>query len=298
MSDTPPPWQNEPAWRARLMQRIQDLAVRRATLRRAYLASGGHRSEATETNGREEISAIEALIDDLEQRALASGISRHWLEEVGELGDRGIGYLDHYADPARGTNRQREVLIDLLAEDVWHLQHMAVLSATRRDRLYGHGVLTEPEPGAAQQFQRIMITTWLRADSLAASLDLTPVERKGLWATTIEQWRDVIAAASYSDDELARRWWGYARITDVQAQAGTRTGLSAISPITGNVWHHTLPTPTDMISAVEHALVPPRLPPAPDPFAPTPPEPQTWEPLDPPPPMPHPPPGADPGTEP
>ncbi|MCM6774429.1 hypothetical protein NDR87_14175 [Nocardia sp. CDC159] len=226
------PWRHEPPWRVRLLQQIQDLAADRAVmLRRGYHVHG--RDELARERWDATVVLVEGIRRDLEQRALASGTPRPWIDDVLVLGHRGIRYTDYYPDPRARTNRAREASIERLGGDVWHLQHMAALSASRRDRLYGHGVLTEPEPVAAEQFERNMITYWMRAHTAADSLDLSPLERKDLWATTVEQWRRVVAAttATYDDHELGQRWWAHAH-AGIERMLGASLAPRTITPIT------------------------------------------------------------------
>ncbi|MBF6331819.1 hypothetical protein [Nocardia transvalensis] len=253
------PWRDEPAWRVRLLQQIQDLAAHRTgMLRRGYQQFHGH-DELAREGWRAELILVEEICGDLERRALASGIPRPWIDDVLVLGRRGIRYIDHYPDPRVGTNRAREALIERLADDVWHLQHMAVIAAARRDRLYGQGVLAEPQPAAAGQFERNMITYWTRASGIAGSIDLTRLERKQLWASTVDDWRRIVAAttATYDDLELNLWWLGHAH-AGIERMLGSSLDPFTTTAIIGDIRGHTLPTPTDMIAAAEEALVPPR----------------------------------------
>ncbi|WP_280335695.1 hypothetical protein [Nocardia wallacei] len=248
----PVPWADEPRWKQRLLRKTHEATAQwLGQLRENDTAIPFDPVAATA------LQRAQARASDLRNRAWAHGIPQWWVADVMARAHRGLGYLDCYPDPDHGANPMREALIDVVADDVWQLQHTAALVVARRERLAAAGAFTEPDPATAGRVERAMVGLWWRAGAVADSLALTGAERDQLWATDIHDWRRLLAAtvAGYDDAEIDDRWRASAA-TDVDL-----TALAADNPGPDDTHGPIPPPPAQMIAAAEAALADPEDPP-------------------------------------
>ncbi|MBF6063494.1 hypothetical protein IU500_18585 [Nocardia terpenica] len=156
------PWAEEPLWKARLLDHIQDLATR---------ADGRH----------------DQALTDAEARATAIGLPRSWIAEARTRGRHGI--TPTAIPPRADRNRLRDRAIEILAADLWGVQHMAALAAARQERRTAAGINVESDPVHALYLQLHMLRIWVRSCEAVRAIRPTENERNTLWATDIHHWR-------------------------------------------------------------------------------------------------------------
>lgn len=105
-----------------------------------------------------------------------------------------------------GTNPTRGHLLDQIADDVWRLEHSALVRAEYLHRVHAGG-LADNEPGERQLHDN-MAALWRHAAGTAALIDLDPVEAHQLWGRGPDSWQQLaeLTAASYTDGELQQRF--------------------------------------------------------------------------------------------
>ncbi|KZM70424.1 hypothetical protein [Nocardia terpenica] len=228
---TETPWANEPSWKARLLEHIQDLSTS---------AVGPHRHQA---------------LIDAQARAVAIGLPPWWIEHARILGRCGSGPTGTHRPKRRNTPRNNA--IEALAADLWELQHVAALAAARLERLAAVGIMVEPDPAHATFFDQNMVQLWLRTCDAVRTIEPDDAEREQLWASDIRGWRRIVAATvdTYSDRDLYRRWIAYATAQPVKILTTSARGDTARqqgAPAGPDVWWP--PKPADMITAATDAL--------------------------------------------
>ncbi|MFI9410067.1 hypothetical protein [Nocardia gamkensis] len=207
------PWEVLPPWKVRLLEDIQELSVERAHLLRrgypTYTPSGD--GEFQIQSWRSRLRTLDAIRSEAEIHARAVEVPPAWIEAARLLGRQGVRWAGRDAAPPRpprGSEARRGWVLNTLADDVWHLEHMAVLTAARRARLAAQGIHSEPAPVVASQFHNNMTAVWQRACELASAVNLVDLERGQLWARSAHGWGVLLTATvhSYDIDTLEERW--------------------------------------------------------------------------------------------
>ncbi|WP_280312028.1 hypothetical protein [Nocardia abscessus] len=207
------PWEVLPPWKVRLLEDIQELSVERAHLLRrgypTYTPSGD--GEFQIQSWRSRLRVLDAIRGEAEIHARAVEVPLPWIEAARLLGRQGVRWADRDPAPPRpphGPEARRVWALNMLADDVWHLEHMAAISAARRARLAAQGFHSEPDPFVASQFQNNMTAVWQRACELALAVNLLDSERGQLWGRTARGWGVLLTATvhSYDTDTLEERW--------------------------------------------------------------------------------------------
>ncbi|MFX0574672.1 hypothetical protein [Nocardia nepalensis] len=208
------PWEVLAPWQTRLLEQVQNLSVdHERVLHRGYptynLAHGN--DEVQMTRWRAYLRELDAERGEVEIRALASGVPKPLIDHAHELGDRGIRWNERQPpppEPSRGGEAVRERMIEDIAADVWQLEHMAAVTAARRERRIAQGIHSEDHPVAASQLQTNMTALWVRAADTSHAADLTDIERAQLWGRDAQGWRTLVEATvnTYADPALEQRW--------------------------------------------------------------------------------------------
>ncbi|MEV0688280.1 hypothetical protein AB0I35_30925 [Nocardia sp. NPDC050378] len=202
-----------PSWQLRLLERIQNSSYDHyRTLFHSFPqyspASGPNvQLEAWRTNLR----ALQDERSEIELHAHAREIPQRMIDYATETGARGARWGDTpetallpMAPP--GTDATRLYLLDQLAEDVWRLEHTALVRAEYLHRVHT-GAVQDNEPGERQLHDN-MAALWRRATGTAALIDLDPGEAEQLWGRDHHAWQRLaeLTAASYTDTELRQRF--------------------------------------------------------------------------------------------
>ncbi|MEV0336925.1 hypothetical protein [Nocardia sp. NPDC050717] len=133
------------------------------------------------------------------------------IDYVTETGARGARWGDTAETAtlpvaAPGADPARLYLLDQLAEDVWRLEHTALVRGEYLHRVHTGG-LPDNEP-AERQLHDNMAALWRRAAGTAALINVQLGEAEQLWGRRPESWQQVaeLTAASYTDAELRQRF--------------------------------------------------------------------------------------------
>ncbi|MFE2999736.1 hypothetical protein ACFXG4_32645 [Nocardia sp. NPDC059246] len=196
----------EPAWRLRLLERIQDLAADRARVLHQGYQTGAGGGDAAVLAWRTQLHLLADAREEVETHATAIGIAAEHIDDARLLGNRGF----RVHSDARSGNPVREKMIDDVVADTWQLQHMAALHVVGALHPGTIGPGTDSE--AAAQFERNMAAVWMRATAVSHAISLTAEERAGMWATDTTGWQRVLAATvdTYDTQDLEERWRVYA----------------------------------------------------------------------------------------
>ncbi|MEU6585897.1 hypothetical protein [Nocardia sp. NPDC046763] len=196
----------EPAWRLRLLERIQNLAADRARVLQQGCQIGTGGEDAPLLAWRTQLHLLADAREEVETHAKAIGIAQEHIDDARLLGNRGF----RVHSDARFGNPVREKMIDGVVADTWQLQHMAALHMVGALHPSTIGAGTDSE--AAAQFERNMAAVWMRATAVSHAISLTAEEYAGMWATDTTAWQRVLAATvdTYDTQGLEERWRVYA----------------------------------------------------------------------------------------
>ncbi len=213
VTETRLPWEVLPPWKARLLEDIQELSVERARLlRRGYPTyTPGGDGEFRIQSWRSRLRVLDGLRNEAQIHARAVEVPPPWIEAARLLGRQGVRWAERDPAPPRppcGPEARRVWVLNLLADDVWQLEHMAAITAARRARMAGCGIHSEPDPVMASQFHNNMTAVWQRACELALAINLFDSEREQLWVRSAHGWGVLLAATvhTYDADILEERW--------------------------------------------------------------------------------------------
>ncbi|MBY8862028.1 hypothetical protein K7711_36515 [Nocardia sp. CA2R105] len=248
MPETLPP-QGRPDWQKRLLESIQNLAADRRLVLRTGPEPYPGTSDQQVRSWRTHLQVLSDASHEIETQASAIGIGRARIERARGRGHRGQRITRQPRDP-------REFAIDTVARDVWHLQHMTAIDVDRRERHSHKGIDEVSELADRAQFERNMAALWRHARTVSAEIGLTPGEYEGMWATDVQHWRTilVVAAYSYDDEVLDRRWRAYAEPSIAE---GARSDESPLSDSPDRCGAIPIPHWTVMLSQAAHAATPP-----------------------------------------
>ncbi|MEU6559274.1 hypothetical protein [Nocardia nova] len=201
--------QDRPVWQQRLLDRIQDLSAHRARLLREGYEHPPGAGDVPVLAWRTQLLHLGADRGEVETHARAIGIGED--DIAAERAAGGHGRLA--AGPGPDVDVVREHMVTGVANDVWQMQHMAVLDVARRLRRITTTPRFEPGPETVAQFERNMGAFWLRAGNVADAIGLTADEHAGMWATTSSEWRRIVdaTAQTYDSEGIEERWRIYAR---------------------------------------------------------------------------------------
>ncbi|MFD4351548.1 hypothetical protein ACFWPX_03265 [Nocardia sp. NPDC058518] len=206
---------------------------------------------------QERIETLGVEGDHAEFEAMLEGVDPGWVVDARELGHRGASSPSRHVvrqHPAR-ANEAQEFYLDMLEVDLWNLERMASLEASRVHRITTGRWTLDRDPIAAAQFADNMTALHTRITVLAAAAQLTAPEGDSLWGSSVEGIRRVHAVtfAAHDDQTLAQQWNGYARADPALAvppyvprdpETGNPTDTAMVAP----------PTPRKMLADATSAL--------------------------------------------
>ncbi|MET7772078.1 hypothetical protein [Nocardia sp. NPDC005366] len=197
-------------WKAGLLARIQERGTEHARLLyRGYpeYDPGSGRGDVAIQRWRAHLRDLEAEQHELITRAGASGIPHTAISAAIDNGAACRRWGESVNDPPttrHGEDPVRAQRIAAIAEDVWTLEHMAIIAIEREHRQVGD--LTDA--AAHQQYLINMDLLWDRVDSVAVLAELTEVEREQLWGRVGDDWDRLLefSVEGYDDFELEQLW--------------------------------------------------------------------------------------------
>ncbi|MGW5918472.1 hypothetical protein ACWFPY_05725 [Nocardia fluminea] len=203
-----------PSWQLRLLERIQNSSYEHyRTLFHGYpqysTAASGPSIQLE--NWRTNLRALEAERGEIELHAHGLDIPQRMIDYATDTGARGARWGDTpetallpMSPPGASTTRLH--LLDQIADDVWRLEHSALVRAEYLHRVHTGG-LADNEPGERQLHDN-MAALWRHAAGTAALIDLDPGEAHQLWGRGRDSWQQLaeLTAASYTDGELQQRF--------------------------------------------------------------------------------------------
>ncbi|WP_040703658.1 MULTISPECIES: hypothetical protein [Nocardia] len=197
-------------WKAGLLARIQERGTEHARLLfRGYpdYKPGFERGDVAIATWRAHLRDLEAEQQELIVRAGASGIPDTAITAAIDNGAAGRRWGESVTDPPttrHGEDPTRARMIAAIAEDVWTLEHMAVIALEREHR----GVGNQTDSAGHQQYLINMDLLWDRVDSVAALAELSETEREQLWGRDIHGWDRLVdyTVDGYDDLELEQLW--------------------------------------------------------------------------------------------
>ncbi|MFI6213331.1 hypothetical protein ACIBCD_15185 [Nocardia brasiliensis] len=207
-----------PSWKLRMLGRIQNTAAERAKASEhgfpQYERADGAGDLKVQT-WRTHLLVLASDLHELERHARAMGVPEGALEAVREAGEWGLRWGESVHSPPltrRSEEPVRSFMVDGIANDVWEIEHMAVIRVEHE--LRNHTRRFPHDPEATAQFDRNMAALWERAAASAAVIELTGAEAHEIWGRDAHGWRHLSAVTvhTYSDVDLYERWrtlaWG------------------------------------------------------------------------------------------
>ncbi|WP_216917772.1 hypothetical protein [Nocardia noduli] len=197
-------------WKAGLLARIQERGTEHARLLyRGYpdYDPGFGRGDVAIQTWRAHLRDLEAEQQELIVRAGASAIPHSAILAAIDNGAAGRRWGESVNDPPttrHGEDPVRAQMIAAIAEDVWTLEHMAVIAIEREHREVGDPTDSEGH----RQYLINMDLLWERVDSVAALAELTQPERDQLWGRDAHGWDRLVefSVEGYDDLELEQIW--------------------------------------------------------------------------------------------
>ncbi|MGW5922161.1 hypothetical protein ACWFPY_24490 [Nocardia fluminea] len=241
-----------------LLRRVQKVA---AQLREVMDAGPGMFDDGVSGDSQlvwsERVEMLGVEREHAEFEALLGGVDPGWVADARELGQRGTSSPSHHvvrSHPAR-ANEAQEFYLDMLELDLWSLERMASLEASRMDRIATGRWSFDRDPIGMAQFADNMAALHNRVTVLAAAAQLTPAEGDSLWGASVEGIRRVHAAtfAAYNEHTLLQEWNSYALANPALAvppyvprepDTGTPTDIVTVVP----------PTPSQMLADASKAV--------------------------------------------
>ncbi|MFC9964431.1 hypothetical protein [Nocardia ignorata] len=202
-----------PSWQLRLLERIQNASYDhyRTLFHGSPQYSPASGASVQLETWRTHLRALDDERGEIALHAHARGVPQRMIDYATETGARGARWGDTpetttlpMAPP--GADPARLYLLDQLAEDVWRLEHTALVRAEYLHRVHT-GALPDNEP-AERQLHDNMAALWRRATGTAALINVQPGEAEQLWGRSLGSWQQLaeLTAASYTDAELRQRF--------------------------------------------------------------------------------------------
>lgn len=246
-------------WKARLLDRIEDLAERRRVVVEegypVYLDGDGRGAAALE-GWRSRLRDLDAIRHELEIRAEIAGVPADLIDSAREAGERDTHWRNWPSSPiAVGVDDPgRAALLDAIAQGMWTLEQMAAVAVVYERRRPAF----EPfaiDPHAQRQYRQNMTALWTRVNTNAAAAELTAAEQIQLLHRDQPGWialfSRTVYAASYP--ELKECWRAYAWPGiqwDAERTSATPTPIREDSP----ALEGSAPSPSELIDRVTQAL--------------------------------------------
>ncbi len=207
-------------WRARLLDRIQEIGTRRQMgLQHSYpVYRPDHgRGAAAIENWRSRSRDLKDLENELEVRAALTGIPPRLIAAAREGSLSGERWDEQLSDapPVRADDPGRAPLLDAIAENMWALEHMAAIDVAVGQR-GPTGARLGVDP-FAEQYDRNMTAVWARVNATAAAAELSEPEQTELWGRDERGWQRLLThtVVNYYYDlhrlgDLEEQWRFYA----------------------------------------------------------------------------------------
>lgn len=250
MTDPPPPTAtaDQPPWRQRLLDRIQNLAADQIRVFRLGYQSVDGDGESPALAWYTRLRELAGAREEIEAHAWGVGIAQAHIDDARISGHQGF-HVDSDTEPG---NAVREKIIDRIAADTWQLQHMVAIHAARTVQSSPSGAEIDSE--STDPFERTMAAVWMRATAFSHAINLTAEEYAGMWASDEEAWLRVLSAtlASYdhADREERHRIYSGPTLVDEAHRDLRALGLDPAAPLE----HGPIPSPHDMYQHVSTLL--------------------------------------------
>ncbi|WP_378741200.1 hypothetical protein [Nocardia brasiliensis] len=210
-----PASQDLPSWKLRLLEKIQNTAADHAkALRHAfpdYDPPDGAANIKVQT-WRTHLMVLRSDLREIELHATGVGVPSAAIAAAREAGQWGQRWGDSMHSPPamrHGEEPVRAHMVGGIAQDVWQLEHMAVIRVEHQIRNHDHRF--PYDAAATSQFDRNMAALWQRAAAVAQVVELSRVEAQEIWGRDHHGWRHLSAVTvhTYDDAELYERWRTY-----------------------------------------------------------------------------------------
>ncbi|MEU1950824.1 hypothetical protein [Nocardia rhamnosiphila] len=202
------------AWQAGMLRRVQRLAAEHARIEKA----GEQVFDRPEIDGppvqawRTHLDELTTQLEQAEHAAWTAGVPLRWVAAARELGATGEVPRDKIPAPdmpARANQLQRWC-VDMLAPDLWQMQHMAAVSAAQAGRVAAGRWPYRVDPVAAGRFSENMTALHERITALSEAAALTRDEGAHLWSSMdVHRWH-AATVSGLTDHELATSWHRWA----------------------------------------------------------------------------------------
>ncbi|WP_249643845.1 hypothetical protein [Nocardia sputi] len=202
------------AWQASMLRRVQRLATEHARIEKA----GERVFDRPEIDGppveawRTRLDELTTQREQAEHAAWTAGVPLRWIAAARELGATGALPRDKIPAPdmpAR-ANQLQQWCVDMLAPDLWQMQHMAALSAAHADRVAGGRWPYQVNPAAVGRFSENMNALHERITALSEAAALTRDEGAQLWSSMDVHRFHAATVSGLTDHELATFWHRWA----------------------------------------------------------------------------------------
>lgn len=203
-------------WKARLLDRIEDLAQQRRLLvddGYPVYRQGDGRGAAALEGWRSRLRDLDAIRGELEIRAEIAGVPVDLIDSAREAGERSVHWSSWPSSPivVGEDDPGRAPLLDAIAQDMWSLEQMAAVAAVYEQRCRAHEGLA-PDPQTQWQYRQNMTALWARLNTNAAVAELTAAERIQWWHREQSGWIALLSRTVYAATypELKECWRAYA----------------------------------------------------------------------------------------
>ncbi|MEV3965892.1 hypothetical protein AB0M34_34345 [Nocardia sp. NPDC050193] len=212
MSSRFPELEGLSGWKMRLLDRIQNsvaLAVDLSSIRSADSVHSG-RGDPTTHGGPKlaDLLALHGYQRELDARAAAAGIPAAAIQQAHEAG------WDGWASPDRHRILDRdavagEAATDRLADQIWHLEHSALVLVEYNQRTDARQFVADLE--LFRDLERSMTAAWFGVTEGIDFAGLTATEASGLWERDTALWQPLAELVrGYDDAGLRRRLHDFA----------------------------------------------------------------------------------------
>ncbi|MGF6885951.1 hypothetical protein ABIA39_007536 [Nocardia sp. GAS34] len=200
---------NSPAWKLRLLDRVQHLAHEHHLVHRRHQhpSTGTHLGEVQARRLR--LKELRIARAESELHARVAGLNGERIAEARWRGLRGTGTHDRLLRLLKTPNMMRELVIGALVDDLWLLERMAIAEALRVHTT--SRVLFESTSAAVEQYHHAAARRWTRATAVADGVGLNAEEQQRMWAGTAQEWHTIAVGTmrTYDVPTLAARWRRY-----------------------------------------------------------------------------------------
>lgn len=207
-----PEFDGMPAWKVRLLGRIQDSVARTAELTRVRDADTLYSGRGDPTISSERaIAGVSALDDyrrELEARATAAGLPAAAIQHAHAAGRSGRTSPDNRFLAGLGVVAG-DAAADALADQIWQLEHTALVLVEYNHRTDARQIVQDL--GLLRDVDRAMTALWYGTTEGIDLSGLTAGEATDLWSRDVEGWRPLASLVrSYDAAGLRKRLHSFA----------------------------------------------------------------------------------------